>query len=67
VLSGGADLIELEKRLGRLEDEMASGSTGQATLNDYAARRLASNTPVAMTGAVVRRRWCGDSASQMQI
>ena len=37
VLSGCADLIELEKRLGRLEQEMASGSTGQATLDDYAA------------------------------
>jgi ATP-binding cassette subfamily F protein 3 len=37
VLSGCTDLIELEKRLGRLEREMASGSTGQATLNDYAA------------------------------
>jgi ATP-binding cassette, subfamily F, member 3 len=37
VLSGCADLVELEKRLGRLEQEMASGSTGQATLNDYAA------------------------------
>jgi ATP-binding cassette, subfamily F, member 3 len=37
VLSGCADLIEFEKRLGRLEQEMASGSTGQATLDDYAA------------------------------
>ncbi len=37
VLSGCADLIELEQRLGRLEQEMASGSTGQATLDDYAA------------------------------
>jgi ATP-binding cassette, subfamily F, member 3 len=37
VLSGCADLVELEKRLGRLEQEMASGPTGQATLDDYAA------------------------------
>jgi ATP-binding cassette, subfamily F, member 3 len=37
VLSGCADLIELENRLGRLEQEMASASTGQAMLDDYAA------------------------------
>src|SRR5215217_7385199 len=37
VLSGCADLIELEQRLARLEQEMASGSTGQAELDDYAA------------------------------
>jgi ATP-binding cassette, subfamily F, member 3 len=36
VLSGCADLMELEQRLQRLEQEMASGSTGQATLDDYA-------------------------------
>ena len=36
VLSGCADLVEIEKRLGRLEEEMASGSTGQATLAEYA-------------------------------
>jgi ATP-binding cassette, subfamily F, member 3 len=37
VLSGCADLIELEERLARLEHEMASGSSDQATLDDYAA------------------------------
>jgi ATP-binding cassette subfamily F protein 3 len=37
VLSGCGDLIELEQRLGRLEQDMASASTGQATLDDYAA------------------------------
>jgi ATP-binding cassette subfamily F protein 3 len=37
VLSGCADLIELEQRLRRLEQEMASGSTERATLDDYSA------------------------------
>src|SRR4051794_30260087 len=37
VLSGCGDLIDLEERLGRLEQQMGSGSTGQATLDDYAA------------------------------
>src|SRR4051812_20099540 len=37
VLSGCRDLIDLEERLGRLEQQMGSGSTGQATLDDYAA------------------------------
>jgi ATP-binding cassette, subfamily F, member 3 len=37
VLSGCADLIELESRLEKLEQEMASGTTGPATLDDYAA------------------------------
>jgi ATP-binding cassette, subfamily F, member 3 len=36
VLSGCADLVALEEQLGRLEQEMASGSTGQATLHEYA-------------------------------
>ena len=64
VLSGCADLIELEKQLGRLEQEMASGSTDQATLDDTRPRRLGSSTPAAMTGAAARRRWCADSASR---
>ena len=37
VLSGCADLMELERRLEGLEQEMASASSGQATLDDYAA------------------------------
>ncbi len=36
VLSGCADLVALEQQLGRLEQEMASGSSGQATLDEYA-------------------------------
>ena len=36
VLSGCADLVELEDQLARLEQAMASGSSDQATLDDYA-------------------------------
>jgi ATP-binding cassette subfamily F protein 3 len=37
VLSGCADLVELEERLQRLEQEMASASPDRATLDDYAS------------------------------
>jgi ATP-binding cassette subfamily F protein 3 len=37
VLSGCADLVELEDRLARLEQEMASGSSTQAALDAYGA------------------------------
>ncbi|MGH2978519.1 MAG: ABC-F family ATP-binding cassette domain-containing protein [Solirubrobacterales bacterium] len=37
VLSGCADLIELEERLARLEQVMASGDSDQATFDGYAA------------------------------
>jgi ATP-binding cassette subfamily F protein 3 len=36
VLSGCADLVELERELGRLEQSMASGATDSATLDAYA-------------------------------
>ncbi len=36
VLSGCADLVELEDQLTRLEQAMASGGSDQATLDDYA-------------------------------
>ena len=45
VLSGAADLVELEQELASLEQAMAGGTHDQATLNRYSAAQACFSSP----------------------